>query len=240
MAEAWQQPHLTSHEPAEVGTDFKLTPYDELAASRNGKQRCRFVDEYMITLVASEAVTAAGYKTRHPRQKGWELMRIPLVAAAIAQKMQERIERTEVTQDRVVEELARIGFADIRHLFEWDAERVAYVPSVNLTTDQAAAIAAVEAKTVRFTDKDGNQTERIELKLKTWDKIRALRELGKHLGIEERVRHSGELVAKVRDMSDEELFERAAELTNRFANLEAVRSAPALLNGEPPTNGDGA
>ena len=30
MAEAWQQPHLTSHEPAEVGTDFKLTPYDEL------------------------------------------------------------------------------------------------------------------------------------------------------------------------------------------------------------------
>ena len=48
MAEAWQQPHLTSHEPAEVGTDFELTPYDELAASRNGKQRCRFVDEYMM------------------------------------------------------------------------------------------------------------------------------------------------------------------------------------------------
>ncbi len=80
MAEAPQQAHLTSHNPAEVGTDFGLNPYDELAASRNGKQRCRFVDEYLITSVASEAVTAVGYKTRNPRQRGWELMRIPLVA----------------------------------------------------------------------------------------------------------------------------------------------------------------
>ena len=75
MAEAPPQAHLTSPKPAEVGTDFESSLYDELAVSRNGKQRCRFVDEYVITSVASEAVTAAGYKTRNPRQKGWELMR---------------------------------------------------------------------------------------------------------------------------------------------------------------------
>ncbi len=231
MAEAWQQPHLTSHEPAEVGTDFKLTPYDELAASRNGKQRCRFVDEYMITLVASEAVTAAGYKTRNPRQKGWELMRVPLVAAAIAQKMQERIERTEVTQDRVVEELARIGFADIRHLLEWDAERVAYVPSMNLTTDQAAAIAAVEAKTVRFTNADGEVTERIELKLKTHDKLAALRELGKHLGIAKHVQHSGEIANPIREMSDEELLARASQFAHRVVAQISDNGARSDENG---------
>ncbi len=71
MAEAPQQAHLTSHKPAEIGTDFKSKPYDELAASRNGKQRCRFVDKYMITSAASEAVTAAGYKTKNPRQRAW-------------------------------------------------------------------------------------------------------------------------------------------------------------------------
>ncbi len=52
------------------------------------------------------------------------------------------------------------------------------------------------------------------------------------------VEHSGEMTTSVRTMGDEELIERATELTNRFANLEYVRSDPALLNGE-PTNGDG-
>ncbi len=90
MAEAPQQAHLTSPKRAEVGTDFESSPYDELAASRNGKQRCRFVDEYVITSVASEAVTTAGYKTRHPRQKGWELMRIPLVKASTVIELGDR------------------------------------------------------------------------------------------------------------------------------------------------------
>ncbi len=111
MAEAPQQAHLPSHTPGEIDTHFESSPYDELAASRNGQQRSRFFDEYLITLVASEAVTAAGYKTRNPRQKGWELMRIPLVKAAIAQKMQKRMDRTKVTQDRVLTELAILGFS---------------------------------------------------------------------------------------------------------------------------------
>ena len=67
----------------------------------------------MITPVASEAVTAAGYKTKNPRQKAWELMRVPLVAAAIAQKRQERMDRTMITQDRVLYELAIIGFSSL-------------------------------------------------------------------------------------------------------------------------------
>ena len=113
MAEAPQQAHLPSHNPGEIGTHFESSPYDELAASRNGQQRCRFVDEYVITLVASEAVTTAGYKTRNPRQKGWELMRTPLVAAAIAQKMGERMDRTMITQDRVLNELAIVGFSSL-------------------------------------------------------------------------------------------------------------------------------
>ncbi len=96
--------HLTLHTSDEFGTDSELTPYNELAASRNGAQRCRFVDAYVTHPVASEAVTAAGYTTKNPRQKGSELTHIPVVAAAIAQKMQEREDRTQITQDRVLQE----------------------------------------------------------------------------------------------------------------------------------------
>lgn len=142
-----------------------------------------FVSEYLLDLNATQAAIRAGYSKKTAKEIGYENLTKLHIAAAISKKFDARVERTEVTQDAVVAELARIAFADIRDLFEWDEERVAYVPSGNLTADQAAAIAGVEAKTVRFTDKDGNQTERIELKLKTCDKIGALRELGKHLGV---------------------------------------------------------
>ena len=71
--------------------------------------------------------------------------------------------------------------------------------------------------TFRFTDKDGNETERIELKLKTCDKIGALRELGKHLGVAQRIDHGGEIITTAREMTDEELLKRANQLANRVA-----------------------
>jgi len=178
MAEASEQTHLTSHKPAEVGTDFEVKPYDELAASRNGKQRCRFVDEYMITLVASEAVTAAGYKTRHPRQKGWELMRIPLVAAAIAQKMHERMDRTKITQDRVLNELAIVGFSRVdRYHIDPVTGRVSVVPGA--AEHAVRAISSIECTVTK--DEDGTETRHTEIKL--WDKLSALKLMAKHLGM---------------------------------------------------------
>ncbi len=64
MAEAPQQAHLPSHTPGEIGTHFESSPYDELAASRNGQQRCRFVDEYVIT---AAPVSPVSKPIRSPR-----------------------------------------------------------------------------------------------------------------------------------------------------------------------------
>ena len=178
MAEAPQQAHLTSPNPAEVGTHFKSSPYDELAASRNGKQRCRFVDEYVITPVASEAVTAAGYKTRHPRQKGWELMRTPLVAAAIAQKMGERMDRTMITQDRVLNELAIIGFSS---LDQYDIDPV--TEGVDVVPGAAEHAVRAVSSIKRTVTKDENGTETRHTEIKLWDKLSALTMMAKHLGM---------------------------------------------------------
>ncbi len=178
MAEAPPRTHLTSHKPAKVGTDFESSPYDELAASRNGQQRCRFVDEYVITSVASEAVTTAGYKTRNPRQKGWELMRVPLVATAIAQKMQERMARTKVTQDRVLNELAIIAFSS---LDQYDIDLV--TGSVDVVPGAAEhavrAVSSIECTVTK--DEDGTETRHTEIRL--WDKLSALTMMAKHLGM---------------------------------------------------------
>ena len=73
-----------------------------------------FADEYLIDLNATRA-----YKVAYPRVKNDEvaaaaatrLLRNVKVAAYISERMQERQKRTEVTQDRVIEELAAIAFA---------------------------------------------------------------------------------------------------------------------------------
>ena len=64
--------------------------------------------------------------------------------------------------------------------------------------------------------------------IKTHDKISALRELGKHLGIAQHIEHSGAIA--IGDMSDEEIDEALDRHANRVS---------AHVNGGPSRNGDG-
>lgn len=78
---------------------------------KNGKGRKlsakmeRFVEEYLIDLNASAAVLRAGYKTRNQNRLAAELMRHPLVKAAIEERMEDRRERMELTADYLLNKL---------------------------------------------------------------------------------------------------------------------------------------
>lgn len=146
------------------------------------KQR-RFVEEYAIDFNATQAAIRAGYSKNSAGAIGRENLQKPTVRAAISEMLAERSEQAEVTAAEVRRQLVRIGFADMRDLFTWDEERACYVPSENLTDDQAAAISAVKADTTHYTDKDGNRETKIKLELKTESKVRALELLGKHFAM---------------------------------------------------------
>jgi phage terminase small subunit len=107
----------------------------------------------------------------------------PHVARAIHESTNARIIRTEVTQDMVIEELRRIAFSDLRDLFTWDEERACFVPSSDLTPEQAAAVSWVKSKARTSTDAGGSIDHSLELELKTYDKLAALDKLGRHLGM---------------------------------------------------------
>lgn len=62
----------------------------------------RFVDEYLIDLNATAAAGRAGYKDPN---KGRQLVTKGNVAQAIAERLKERQQRTEVSQDWVIEKL---------------------------------------------------------------------------------------------------------------------------------------
>ena len=68
------------------------------------KQRL-FVEEYLIDLNATAAARRAGYSAKTAEVIGFENLRKPNIAAAIGQAKAERSERTEITQDWVLEGL---------------------------------------------------------------------------------------------------------------------------------------
>lgn len=151
--------------------------------SKLTRRQAAFVDEYLVDMNGAQAAIRAGYAARSARVTAARLLTNANIAAAVQQRCAERSERTGLTAARVLEELRRIGIADIRQLMSWSHDRVVFTPSGDLTEEQAAAVAAVKSKTITVTREDGSTEQRIEIELKLHDKIAALREAGRHLGI---------------------------------------------------------
>ena len=140
------------------------------------KQRA-FVDEYLIDLNATRAYKAiykSCKKDETARVNGSRLLTNANVAAYLAQRQRDIQRRTEVTQDKVVQELAAIAFADIADYVQvkdhGGLPMVEIVPTEDIPADKRAAIASI---------KQGNNG--IELKLH--NKLDALDKLGRHLGM---------------------------------------------------------
>lgn len=132
-----------------------------------------FADEYLIDLNATRAYRVAYpsvKKDETARANGSRMLTNANVAEYIAERMQERQKRTEITQDRVLEELAAIAFAKATDYAEVKGECVKIKDTDTLDEQQIRAIAGI---------KEGKYG--IELKLN--DKEKALELLGRHLGM---------------------------------------------------------
>jgi phage terminase small subunit len=89
------------------------------------KQKC-FVEQYLIDLNATQAAIRAGYSRKTAMEQGYQLLQKTSVSSAIQDAMQERSRRTQITQDRVLEELMAIGFANIYDAFSTENGRLGY------------------------------------------------------------------------------------------------------------------
>lgn len=157
----------------------------------------KFIDEYLIDLNATRA-----YKAAYPKCKSDEaanaassrLLRNVKVQEQITKEQQDIQERTKITQDKVVQELAKIAFSNATDYVEvvtrptirrvWDKEEEKYVyeegdvyeqdiilkDTKQLTNDQKAAISSIK------NTKHGITIEQC-------NKVEALHLLGQHLGM---------------------------------------------------------
>lgn len=159
-------------------------------AGLTAKQQ-RFVEEYLIDLNATQAAIRAGYSERTAYSQGQRLLKHVEVAALLQAKREEQSKRTEITADRVLQELARIAFFDPRKLFDHNGN---IKPVQEWDDDTAAVLAGIEA-VEEFAGR-GDERELIGYlkKAKVWDKKGALELLGKHLALfTDKVEHSGSI-----------------------------------------------
>lgn len=162
----------------------------------------RFAQELAKGLAASKAYVAAGFSENDGnaiRLKGNER-----IAARVEEILGRAASRAEITTARVLEELGKIGFSDIRKAVKWYsqanvaaiddmdgeiedgtvrvqvANQVELISSDEIDDETAAAISEIS-----MTDKGG-------LKVKFHDKRAALVDIGKHLGMFKEIHeHSG-------------------------------------------------
>jgi len=138
-------------------------------------KQTRFVAEYLIDLNATKAAIRAGFPKKAASSVGYEYLRKPQIAAAIAAGKAKQLVRAELTADRVLEEMRRLAFMDIRNLFDAKGN----LRPIHLLDEQdAAAIAGMEV-IIKNAEAGDGVTDRVH-KVKLTDKTRALEMLGKH------------------------------------------------------------
>ena len=138
------------------------------------KKQKRFVEEYLIDLNATQAAIRAGYSPDTAQQMGSENLSKPVIKNAIDKVIAERSRRTGINQDRVIQEIAKLAFLNPIDVIDMDEATI----KGEANRDDTACIASVKVKVIP--GEDGNITER---EVKTYDKLKALELLGKHLGM---------------------------------------------------------
>ena len=166
----------------------------------------RFCDEYLIDLNATQAAIRAGYNEKTAYSMGQRLLKKVEIQNEIQHLKDERSERTEITQDMVVNELAAIAFADatdfvqvVKKPFTNDAGEEVMLPDVEIT--ETNRLTPLQKNAIA-----GIKQGRNGIELKQNDKTRALELLGKHLGMfTDNVQVNGNLNNPFEGMTTEEL-----------------------------------
>lgn len=150
------------------------------------KQRL-FCQEYLVDLNATQAAIRAGYSEKTAHVQGPRLLENVSVQEEIKRLVKMKLEKIGVRSDRVLEELAKLAFSNMKDFASWHSDSVMLKRSEELTDEQAACIAEVSSVDTKYGT---------NLKFKLHDKKGALELLGKYLTLfvdKSEVEHKGQV-----------------------------------------------
>ena len=148
--------------------------------ARKNSRHDRFCREYIKDLNGTRAAIAAGYAKKSAKVTASQLLTNPNVQALLAKLTKKHADKLDLSTEKVLFELSRVGFSNMLDYIKTTEDGGAYVDLSNLTQEQAAAIQEVTVD--EYTEGRGKAARRVKrTKFKLADKIRALELLGKYL-----------------------------------------------------------
>lgn len=148
------------------------------------EQRKRFADKYFETLNATKSAIYAGYSEQSATSQGSQLLNEPDVQEYLQAIRLEYQNKSGITKERLLEEYAKIAFFDIREIYDVDG---GLIHVKQLDDKSAGAIASIKSTEEWGEDDEGRKIiTGTNKEVKIFDKIRALQDLGKHLGLFEK------------------------------------------------------
>ena len=139
-----------------------------------------FAHAYAVDQNATKAALIAGYSPRTADKQGSRLLNHVEVKAAIASIVEQRAKKMDISAERVLKEIAVLGFSNMMDYMSVAEDGEPYVDLSKLTREQAAAIQEFSTDTTGGTG-DGERLLIYRRRFKLADKTKNLELLGKHL-----------------------------------------------------------
>lgn len=146
-------------------------------------KQARFVEQYLVDLNATQAAIRAGYSIKTAAVIGFENLRKPAIAAAVAERQTKESSKTGLRRERILREVEIMAHSCITDYVIDDAGKVEL--SEGAPADAMRAIKSIKRKRREWSDGKGDgHTVEVEVELTFWDKPGMVRLAGKHKGIE--------------------------------------------------------
>lgn len=152
---------------------------------KNAKHE-RFCQEFIIDLNGTKAAERTKYSKKTAAEQASRLLTNVKVQQRIAELQKKRSERTAISQDRVLKELAMIGFSDLRNYITIDKLTGAIQAKgfEDMPEGESRVLKSVKEDRVIKEDADGKKmTVYDKVKFELWDKPKALEMIGRHLAM---------------------------------------------------------
>lgn len=180
-----------------------------------------FVRAYLATRNGTKAAELAGYSARSADRKAVELLKRPRVRVAIDAAQARITKKYDVSAERVLEEMAIVGFSDIRNYHLTDE---GYLELAEGAPDRAIrAIKKIRRKLRLIPQKistenpDGRPIREVESEFELWSKDAQLRNLGEYLKLFKENR-GGDEDPDTSDLTPEQRKERIIALLRVLAS----------------------
>lgn len=129
-----------------------------------------------------DAAIAAGFSEVSAHSLATRLLKKDYIVKAIQEARARMQERTEISVEKLVKELARVGFANMQTFMRVDDEGQPHVDLSDVSEDDWASIQEITTETF-WDGPEGEEREVRKTKIKLHPKLDALEKIAKHLGL---------------------------------------------------------